>query len=173
MGFDHGADGGFVFHPDRCTGTNHEEIPANPTELKGAPKLEPVCGLALIETAHGLGVEGQRLLWHHHPTTQEACHMEEEGGAVRMDVLPCPPDVPGHPMDIIIEQDIEILPDLVNLRKGFVPELVEQSLRVLRILPITKQVCPRPGFDSFDIDTRHKVSKEGHVLLYIHPDFMD
>jgi len=48
MGFDHGADGGFVFHPDRCTGTNHEEIPANPTELKGAPKLEPVCGLALI-----------------------------------------------------------------------------------------------------------------------------
>jgi hypothetical protein len=31
-------------------------------------------------------------------------------------------DVPGHPVDIIVEQDIEILPDLVNLRQGFVPE---------------------------------------------------
>jgi len=93
--------------------------------------------------------------------------MEKEVGAVRMDVLPGPPDVPGHPLDIRVEHDIEILPDLVNLRKGFVPELVERGLRVLRLLPITKQVCPRFGFDSFDIDTRHKVSKEGNVLLYI------
>src|SRR5262249_2128314 len=62
----------------------------NPTELKGAPKLEPVCGLALVEAAHGLGVERQGLVWHDHPTTQEARHMEEEVGAVRMDLLPCP-----------------------------------------------------------------------------------
>src|SRR5215468_12128330 len=116
MGFDHEADRGFVFQPDRRTGPHHEEIPPNPTELQGAPTLEPVCGLALVEAAHGLGVEGQRLLWHHHPTTQEARHMEKEGGAVCLDLLPGSTDVPGHPLDIIIEHDIEILPDLVNLR---------------------------------------------------------
>src|SRR5215475_1334389 len=147
MGFDHGADGGFVFHPDRRTGTHHEEIPPNPTELKGAPKLEPVCGLALVEAAHSLGVEGQGLLWHHHPTTQEARHMEKEGGAMRMDLLPGPTDVPGHPVEIRVEQDIEILPNMMNLRKGFVPELLERGLRVLRLRPITKQVGPRLGFD--------------------------
>src|SRR4029450_1945787 len=134
MGFDHRAYRGFVFHPDRRTCPHHEEIPSNPTELKGAPKLKPVCGLALVEAAHGLGVEGQHLLWYNHPTTQEARHMEKEVGAVHMDLLPGPTDVPGHPMDIIIEHDIEILPDLVNLRKGFVPELLERALRVLRIL---------------------------------------
>jgi hypothetical protein len=41
-----------------------------------------VCCLALIEAAHGPGVEGQGLVWNDHPTTQEACHMEEEVGAV-------------------------------------------------------------------------------------------
>ena len=87
MCFDHRADGGFVFHSDRCTGPNYEEIPPNPTKLKGAPKLEPVCSLALVEAAHGLDVEGQRLLWHHHPTTQEARHMEEEIGAIRIDLV--------------------------------------------------------------------------------------
>ena len=39
MGFDHRADGGFVFHPDRRACTNHEEIPPNPTELKSTPEL--------------------------------------------------------------------------------------------------------------------------------------
>src|SRR5215470_4535833 len=152
MGFDHRAYGGFVFHPYRRTGTNHEDIPPNPTELKSTPKLQPVCGLACVEAAHGLGVERQRLLWHHHPTAQEARHMEKEGGAVRMDLLPCPPDVPGHRLDIRIEHDIEILPDLVHLRKGFVPEFLQRGLRMLRILPITKQVGSRLGFDGFDID---------------------
>src|SRR5262249_2778505 len=42
------------------------------------------------QATHGLGVEGQRLLWHHHPTTQEARHMEKEVGAVSIDMLPCP-----------------------------------------------------------------------------------
>src|SRR5262249_61771782 len=56
--FDHRADGGFVFHPDGRTGTDHEEIPPNPTELKGAPKLDPVCRLALVEAVHSSGVEG-------------------------------------------------------------------------------------------------------------------
>src|SRR5262245_20547585 len=51
MGFDHRAYGGFVFHPDRRTGPHHEEIPPNPTELQGAPKLEPFGGLALVEAA--------------------------------------------------------------------------------------------------------------------------
>src|SRR5215216_2778948 len=87
MCFDHRAYGGFVFHPDRRTGTNHEEIPPNPTELKGTPTLEPVCCLALVEAAHGPGVEGQRLLWNNHPTTQEARHLEKEVGAVRIDLL--------------------------------------------------------------------------------------
>jgi hypothetical protein len=58
MGFDHRAYGGFVFHPNRRTGTDHEEIPPNPTELKSTPKLKPVCGLAFVEAAHGLGMEG-------------------------------------------------------------------------------------------------------------------
>src|SRR4029453_15776942 len=104
MYFDHRAYRGFVFHPDRRTGPPHEEIPSNPTELKGAPKLEPVCGLALVEAAHGLGVEGQRLLWNNHPTKKEARHMEKEVRAVRIDLLPCPTDVPGHPVEIIVEQ---------------------------------------------------------------------
>ena len=69
--------------------------------------------------------------------------MEEEVGAVSSDLLQGPMDVPGHPVDIIVEQDIEILPDMVNLRKGFVPELLECGLRVLRFLPIAKQVCPQ------------------------------
>src|SRR5215467_12818076 len=141
MGFDHRAYRGFVFHPDRRTCPHHEEIPSNPTELKGAPKLESVCGLALVEAAHGLGVEGQRLLWHNNATTQETRHMEKEVGAMSINLLPCPTDVPGHPVDIIVEQDLEILPDMVNLCKGFVPELLQRGLRVLRILPITKQVC--------------------------------
>src|SRR4030095_9575196 len=118
-------------------------------------------------------MEGQGLLWNGHPTAQEARHMEEEIGAVSIDLLPCPTDVPGHPVEIIVEQDIEILPDMVNLCKGFVPELLERGLRVLRLLPITKQVYSRLGFDGFDIDARDKVSKERNVLLHIHPNFMD
>jgi hypothetical protein len=39
MGFDHRADGGFVFHPDRRACPHHEEIPPNPTELKSTPEL--------------------------------------------------------------------------------------------------------------------------------------
>ena len=59
-----------------------------------------------------------------------------------------------------------------HLRKGFVPERLECGLRVLRSLPITKQVCPRLGFDGFDIDARYKISKERKVLLHIRPNFM-
>ena len=44
---------------------------------------------------------------------------------------------------------------------------------VLRILPITKQVGPRLGFDGFDINTRDKVSKERNILFHIRPNFMD
>src|SRR5262249_42871343 len=87
MFFDHGAHGGFVFHPDRRTGPHHEEIPSNPTDLKDAPKLESFGGLALVEAAHSLDVEGQYLVWHDHPTTQEARHMQKEVGAVRIDLL--------------------------------------------------------------------------------------
>src|SRR5919198_4598729 len=99
--------------------------------------------------------------------------MKKEVRAVSFDLLPGPTDVPGHPVDIRVEQDIEILPDLVHLRKGFVPELVERGLRVLRLLPITKQVGPRLGFDGFDSDARYKVSKERNVLLQKRPSFMD
>ena len=55
---DHRADGSFVFHADRRTRTDEKEIAANPTELKGTPKLHPLGGLALVEAAHGLGVQG-------------------------------------------------------------------------------------------------------------------
>ena len=79
MGFDHRAYRGFVFYPTRRTCPYQEEIPATPTELKGAPTRKPVCGLPLVDAAHGLGVEGQGLLWHDHSTTQEARHMEKMG----------------------------------------------------------------------------------------------
>ena len=56
--FDHRADGGFVFHPDGRTGPDHEDIAPKPTELQGAPTLDPVCRLALVEAVHSSGVEG-------------------------------------------------------------------------------------------------------------------
>ena len=58
MCFDHRADGSFVFHPDRRTRIDEEEIASHTTELKGTPKRSPLGGLALVEAAHSLGVQG-------------------------------------------------------------------------------------------------------------------
>ena len=99
--------------------------------------------------------------------------MEEEVRAVRMDLLPGPPDVPGHPMHRRIEHDIKILPDVANLGKGFVPEGLQQGLGVRSGLTIAKQGGAGLRCDRFDIDTREKVRKERHVLLHIRPHFMD
>jgi hypothetical protein len=41
-----------------------------------------------------------------------------EVGAVRIALLQCPTDVPGHPVDIRVEQAIAILSDMVHLCTG-------------------------------------------------------
>src|SRR5262245_39249908 len=133
MGFDHRAYGGFVFHPDRRTGTNHEEIPPNPTALKSTPKLKPVCGLAFVEAAHGLGVEGESLVWHHHPTTHETRHVEKKIRTVRVHLLKRPTNIPGHAVNIVIKQDLEVFPYIIDLREGFVPEVLQQALRLIDV----------------------------------------
>ena len=76
-------------------------------------------------------------------------------------------------MNIILEQDIKILPDVTNLGKGFVPEGLQQGLGVRSVLTIAKQVGAGLRFDRFDVDARYKVSKERNVLLHIRPHFMD
>jgi hypothetical protein len=53
---------------------------------------------------------------------------------------------------IIVDQDIEILPHVTNLRKGFVPERLQRGLCLRRILAIPKQVRSDLRFDGFDID---------------------
>jgi hypothetical protein len=39
---------------------------------------------------------------------------------------------------IIVEQDIEILPHVTNLRKGFVPERLQRGLCLRSVLAISK-----------------------------------
>src|SRR5215813_8357366 len=80
--------------------------------------------------------------------------MEEEIGAILIDLVQCTTNVPGHPVTIIVEQDIEILPHVAHLRKGFVPDRLQRGLCLRRILAIPKQVCSGLRFDSFDIDAR-------------------
>src|SRR5215468_4855783 len=97
---DHRADRSFVFHPDRCARSDKEEIASSTAKLKGAPKLEPFGGLALVEAAHGLRMKGERFVWDDDPTAQKARHIEKVGRAVRIDLIQCPLDVPGHTLDI-------------------------------------------------------------------------
>src|SRR5262245_66046938 len=112
---DHRADGSFVFHPDRGARSHKEAIALKTAELKGTPTLEPFGGLALGEAAHGLRVKGECFVWDDDPTAQKARHMEEVGRTVPIDLIPCPTDVPGHTLDIVVQQDIEILPHVAHL----------------------------------------------------------
>ena len=99
--------------------------------------------------------------------------MEEEIGAILIDLVQRTTNVPGHPVTIIVEQDIEILPHVAHLRKGFVPERLQRGLGLRSILAIPKQVRSGLRFDGFDIDARDKIGKEQHVLIHIHLDFMN
>src|SRR5215813_3692658 len=99
--------------------------------------------------------------------------MEKEVGAVLVNVAQRLTDIPGHTLAIIVEQDIEILPDVANLGKGFVPEGLQHGLCLLSVLTIAKQVGSGLRFDCFDIDARYKVCKERNVLLHIRPNLMD
>src|SRR5215467_1994942 len=75
--------------------------------------------------------------------------MEEEGGAVRMDLLPCPTDSPGPPVDIRGEHDLARLLDLVHLRQGCMPEGWQHGLGVLSVLTVAKHGGPGLRFDRF------------------------
>src|SRR5262245_39437323 len=112
MFFDHRADGSFVFHPDRCTRSDKEAIASKTTKLKGTPRLEPFGGLALVEAAHGLSVQGECFVWDDNSTAQKARRMEEIGRAVLIDLLQLSTHVPGHTRDSVVQRHIKIFPDV-------------------------------------------------------------
>ena len=99
--------------------------------------------------------------------------MEKEVGAVLVNVAQRLTDIPGQTLAIIVEQDIEILPDVANLGQGFVPEGLQHGLGLRSVLTIAKQVGAGLRFDRFDIDTRDNVREERNLLLHVGPDFID
>jgi hypothetical protein len=54
--------------------------------------------------------------------------MEKEVGTVLIDLIQGATDIPGHPVDLIGEQDIKILPDVIDLSKGFMPRAMVAGL---------------------------------------------
>ena len=75
--------------------------------------------------------------------------MEKEVGTVLIDLIQGATDIPGHPVDVIVEQDIKILPDVIDLSKGFMPERLQQDLGLRSILTVAKQVGAGLRFDRF------------------------
>jgi len=54
---DHGANRGFVLHPERGTRAHQEEVAPDTPELEGTPELQALGELALVETTYRLRME--------------------------------------------------------------------------------------------------------------------
>jgi hypothetical protein len=60
----------------------------------------------------------------------------------------CSLDIPGHPLNIIVQEHIKIFPDVADLGEGFVPESLQCGVGVCGFLPIPKKtlvflnLCP-------------------------------
>jgi len=81
--------------------------------------------------------------------------------------------MPGHAVNIVIKQALEVFPHMIDLREGFVPEVLKQALRLIHILTVTKPVGPGFGFHRFHINPGDKVGKERHVLLHVRSHLVD
>src|SRR5882672_8599544 len=160
MGSEHRLEGGRVFHPEGATRADQEEIAADSPELKGPPELQPLGDLALVEAGHSFGMEGESFVSVDLPPTQETRHTEKELRAALVGLLPRPTNVPGHVLDIVVEQSIEIFSHVANLAKGFVPKRLQGGRGLVRRLAITKKVGFSLGFDCFDVDARNEVGEE-------------
>src|SRR5688572_13765954 len=56
-----------------------------------------------------------------HPSTHEASDMEKIGGAIFIDLIQRTTNVPGHALDIVIEQNFKVSLHITNLSERFVP----------------------------------------------------
>jgi hypothetical protein len=99
--------------------------------------------------------------------------MEKKVRTVHLNLIKSPTNIPGHAVDIVIEQELEVFPYMIDLGEGFVPEIMQQSWRFILMLTITKPIGSGFGFHCFHINAWDKVNEEGNILFHIRPDFMD
>ena len=66
--------------------------------------------------------------------------MEKVDRTVHIDLIQCPTDVPGHMLDIVVQQHIKIFPDVADLGEGFVPEGLQCGVGVSGLRAIPKKV---------------------------------
>ncbi|HZC03733.1 MAG TPA: hypothetical protein VE844_21045, partial [Gammaproteobacteria bacterium] len=112
------------------------KFPPHASKLEDTPEVQALCTLAFVETADGFRMGREGFVRHHHSTTHKTRHVEEKIGAVLVHLLKLPPNVPGHPLHIVVKQDIEILSHVANLGKRLVPEILKRPLCVLRMLTV-------------------------------------
>src|SRR5688572_16647807 len=99
--------------------------------------------------------------------------MEKVRGTILVDLVQGATNIPGHALDIIVEQHLKVFLHMANLSKGFMPKDCKRSLRLRRILTVPKPIGSGLSSHRFDIHHGDKVSKEGEILLHVGPDLVD
>ena len=70
--------------------------------------------------------------------------MEKVGGTILVDLVQGATNIPGHALDIVVEQDLKVFLHMANLSEGFMPKVCKRRLRLRRILdgPETNRLWP-------------------------------